>query len=151
MSRTAAMCYLSETFPPIEGLNFALWPHPNWPVMCGHASAGSPIRLHLAGWELYLQSCWDWGADKCFPAILPKFLKWFQKSLFILCCCFKVFFSKFPVRCPRKWKMKFTFSAFAQNILLLEMNFSLRSRVLFIIYPLRLPYSDLGPVSRKSR
>ena len=34
--------------------------------------------------------------------------------------------------------------AIAQNILLKEMNFSLRSRVLSIIYPLRFPYSDLA-------
>ena len=69
MSRIAAMSYLSETslpFPPPpfsikrwisplghiqfpifslppqhkEGLNFALWPHSNWPVMSGHMSAG---------------------------------------------------------------------------------------------------------------
>ena len=28
MSRIAAMCCLSETFPPTEGVNLALWPHP---------------------------------------------------------------------------------------------------------------------------
>ena len=43
----AAMCYLSETSPPpskththTEGLNYALWPNPNWPGMAGHTSAG---------------------------------------------------------------------------------------------------------------
>ena len=30
----------------------------------------------------------------------PKMLKWLQKALFMLCCCFSVFFSKFPVGCP---------------------------------------------------
>ena len=28
MSRIVAMCCLSETFPPTEGVNLALWPHP---------------------------------------------------------------------------------------------------------------------------
>ena len=26
--------------PPIEGLNFVLWPHPNWPEVAGDTSAG---------------------------------------------------------------------------------------------------------------
>ena len=41
MSRIASMCYVSETSPtrPLlttEGLNFALRPHPNWPVILGY-------------------------------------------------------------------------------------------------------------------
>ena len=45
MSRISFMCYVSETsptrpLPTTEGLNFALRPHPNWPVIFGHTSAG---------------------------------------------------------------------------------------------------------------
>ena len=61
MSRIAGMCSLWKTSfppppppkgwisplghahfpskPPTVSLNFALWPHPNWPVMSGHTSA----------------------------------------------------------------------------------------------------------------
>lgn len=42
---------------------------------------------------------------------------------------------------PMKWEMKFTFSAIAPNILLLEMKFSPKCRVLSIIYPLQIHYS----------
>ena len=31
--------HFPTTTPPTERLNFALWPHPNWPVMSGHTSA----------------------------------------------------------------------------------------------------------------
>ena len=46
---------------PTEGLSSALWPHLNWPIMSGHTTAG---KL----WELFHQSCWEWGTDN-FPAI----------------------------------------------------------------------------------
>ena len=37
------------------------------------------------------------SSKQIFPRNLPKCLNWLQKSLFILFCRFKVFFSKFPV------------------------------------------------------
>ena len=45
MSRISSMYYVSETsptrpLPTTEGLNLALRPHPNWPVIFGHTSAG---------------------------------------------------------------------------------------------------------------
>ena len=46
-------------------------------------------EVHLAGWELFHQSCWESGTDKFFPSNLSlKCLKWLQKALFMLCCCF---------------------------------------------------------------
>ena len=35
-----------------------------------------------------------------FPCNLPKCLKWFQKSLFMLCCFFQLFFSNFLLSAP---------------------------------------------------
>ena len=46
-------------------------------------------EVHLAGWELFHHSCWESGTDKFFPSNLSlKCLKWLQKALFMLCCCF---------------------------------------------------------------
>ena len=46
--------------PLPEGLNSVAWPHPNWPLMSGHMSAGKlpsksgcRLKVHLAGWELF--------------------------------------------------------------------------------------------------
>ena len=41
---------------PTEGLNFALWPHPNWLTSQG---SGCRMLVHLAGWELFYYSCWE--------------------------------------------------------------------------------------------
>ena len=60
-------------------------------------------EVHLAGWELFHQSCWESGTDKFFPRKLSlKCLKWLQKALFMLCCCFQVVFSNhyFPLGAP---------------------------------------------------
>ena len=46
--------------PPIEGLNFVLWPHPNRPEVPGDTSAGKLpsksgcIRLHVVGTPCWL-------------------------------------------------------------------------------------------------
>ena len=52
---------LPPTLPPLpEGRNSAVWPHPNWPLMSGHTSAGKlpsisgcRLKVHLACWELF--------------------------------------------------------------------------------------------------
>ena len=93
------MCYVSEPPPPphssTEVLNYALRPHLKWPIiylMFGHTrlQRNFPVsqvvgcRLYLAGWELFHQSCWEWGTDTFFPNNLRKCLKWLQKALLML-------------------------------------------------------------------
>ena len=75
VSRIVLLVLFVRNLPPLNWptveLNFALRPHPKWPVMSGRTFAGklpskSGCRLlvHLAGWELFHQSCWEWGTDK---------------------------------------------------------------------------------------
>ena len=56
-SRTAATGYLYGLLT--QDLNWALW---NFPV-------SQVAGCKVAGWELFHQSCWEWGTDNVFPAI----------------------------------------------------------------------------------
>ena len=98
---------LSSNLPPpplpIEGPNFSLWPHPNWSVITGHTSAvklpsksGCRLYMHLPGWELFQQSCWEWGTDKFSPAISQNALNGFRN----LYSCFVVVFTSFSQNFP---------------------------------------------------
>ena len=92
MSRIAAMCYLSETFP--------FFPHwrGEFCRMTTPKLAGNVLTYHVY-WETsqYLSqvagcrctllsenssvwSGWQWGTDKFFRAMLPKCLKWLQEA-----------------------------------------------------------------------
>ena len=86
----------------------SLRPHLNWPVMCGHTSAGKPpsksgctgcMCTLLAG-NSSISLARSEEQINFFPSNLSKCLKWLQKVLFTLRCCSQVFFSKFPVGCP---------------------------------------------------
>ena len=94
--------------PPIEGLNFALWPHPNWEVMS--RNVWTYVRLQVLG-----ELCWlgtlpsvllGVRSRYIFPSELPKCLKWLQKALFMLCCFFYVFFSNSPLGASVKSSQK---------------------------------------------
>ena len=112
MSRISSMYYVSETsptrpLPTTEGLNFAHRPHPNWPVIFGHTSAGKlpnksgcRLQAYLAGWEFFHQSCWELRNKCVFSQQSPKMLKIASESFIPCCCWFQAFFSKFPVGCP---------------------------------------------------
>ena len=47
--------------PPfrMEGVNFALRPHP----------ISYRMKVHLAGWELVHHTCWEWGTCRCWREI----------------------------------------------------------------------------------
>ena len=63
--RIAGMCYFSDVPPPppppfrMEGVNFALRPHP----------ISYRFKVHLAGWELVHHTCWEWGTCRCWREI----------------------------------------------------------------------------------
>ena len=57
-SRIAATGYLYGLLTT-QDLNCALW---NFPV-------SQVAGCKVAGWELFHQSCWEWGTDNFFPAI----------------------------------------------------------------------------------
>ena len=63
--RIAGMCYFSAVPPPppppfrMEGVNFALRPHP----------ISYRLKVHLAGWELVHHTCWEWGTCRCWREI----------------------------------------------------------------------------------
>ena len=63
-SRIAATGYLYGLLTT-QDLNCALW---NFPV-------SQVAGCKVAGWELFHQSCWEWGTDNFFSSNLPKCLK----------------------------------------------------------------------------
>ena len=87
MSRIAGICYLLETFslplspsPPTEGLNFALWPHPNslnkWAQRTSEFAIlhnkWIKIVQEKQSWSYHclLYKCWDFS-----PKIMTKAIR----------------------------------------------------------------------------
>ena len=111
MSRIAAMCHLSVTpfppcpppTPPTEGVNFALRPYPFFysplppppPTSTEGLNFALRPRLILVRLQVVGAPCWFGTLPSVlmrnrsiFPSNLPKCLKWLQKALIMLCCCF---------------------------------------------------------------
>ena len=81
---------LYHTQLPTEGLNCALWLHPNWPVLCGHTSAGKPKKEEQKKQKNSSQQS-------------PKMLKMASESFMLYSCFVVVFWSfsqNYRVRCP---------------------------------------------------
>ena len=63
-------------------------------------------EVHLAGWELFHQSCWESGTDKFFsPQVISQMLKVASESFIYASLLFLGRFLKslFPVGCPCKY------------------------------------------------
>ena len=97
---TNVICQKPLPLTPLGHTHFLPAPPPPPPppqpgsldVLLGNFTV-SPVagctEVHLAGWELFHQSYWESGTDKFFLRKLSLIcLKWLQKALFMLCCCF---------------------------------------------------------------
>ena len=77
---------------------------PNWTVYLDIGLLGNFPEGQVAGCRCTLlagNSCISLAGSEeqiyVFPGNLPICLKWLRKGLFMLCCCFQLFLSKFPV------------------------------------------------------
>ena len=82
-SRIAATGYMYGLLTT-QDPNCTLW---NFPV-------SQVAGCKVAGWELFHQSCWEWGTDNFFPAILI----FFQQSRFVV--VFRSFSQNFMLGAP---------------------------------------------------
>ena len=85
--------------PPLtEELNFALWPHPNWPLISRNVSTNvcwetsQEVWLQVVGaprWLGTLPSVLLGVRNRwIFTSNIPNCLTWYQKALVKRCCCF---------------------------------------------------------------